>query len=116
MKLLSNDYNRTTGLYLVISTLWLLLGVAIRVVNEIQMVTFMPGPDSYFSYGYLRPIGANLLIFGGVLGYFFALGYQIINERASFRVARQTTVKHRDLARLHGCVPPTRPGSGIPMA
>ncbi|MBR32220.1 MAG: hypothetical protein CMN77_13025 [Spirochaetaceae bacterium] len=86
MKLLSNDYNRTTGLYLIISTLWLILGVAIRVVNEIQMITFMPGPDSYFSYGYLRPVGSNLLIFGGLLGYFFALGYQIINERASSKV------------------------------
>ncbi len=86
MKLLSNDYNRTTGLYLIISTLWLILGVAIRVVNEIQMITFMPGPDSYFSFGYLRPVGANLLIFGGLLGYFFALGYQIINERASSKV------------------------------
>lgn len=86
MKLLSNDYNRTTGLYLIISTLWLLLGVAIRVVNEIQMITFMPGPDSYFSYGYLRPVGSNLLIFGGLLGYFFALGYQIIHARAGFRI------------------------------
>ena len=86
MKLLSNDYNRTTGLYLIVSTIWLLLGVVIRLVNELQLVTFAPGTDTLFHYGYLRPIGANILIFGGFLGYFFALGYQIIHARASFRV------------------------------
>lgn len=104
MKLLSNDYNRTTALYLVISTVWLLLGVAIRLINEIQMVTFMPGPDSYFSYGYLRPTGANLLIFGGILGYFFALGYQIIHERAGFRIdlAGQAALGAHQLALIFG--------------
>jgi cytochrome c oxidase cbb3-type subunit 1 len=86
MKLLSDDYNKTTTFYLIISSIWVLLGVVIRLVNEFQMIAFVPGPDSYFSYGYLRPAGANLLIFGGLLGFFLALGFQIIQARASFKI------------------------------
>lgn len=80
MKLLQNM--SLVRVYLISGFSWVTLTALTFVITKVQPYALIPGSDSFFSYGYLRPIFTSALIFGALGSLFFAGLYQTFaNEK-----------------------------------
>lgn len=74
------SYQTTIKLSLLAGLDWLIISVLLALTNEVQIMARIPGPDTAFSFGILRPIYTTTLIFGAGLSFFFGAAFYLIQK------------------------------------
>ena len=82
----AKPYSTTIKLSLLAGLDWIILAVILAVVNQVQLMTSIPGPDTLFGYGVLRPIFTTALIFGAGLSFFIGAGFYLIQKLEDVKI------------------------------
>ncbi len=75
------SYTTTIKLSLVSGFTWLVLATALGLLNQIQLMTQMPGPDYSLGFGILRPVFTTALLFGAGLSFFLGSAFYIVQKQ-----------------------------------
>lgn len=87
----ATDYKKIIKGYLATGLIWTLLATVAGLVNQLQLFAHIPANNTTLGYGILRPIFTTVLIFGGILSFYFAIAYSIL-DRLDSTVKRITPV------------------------
>lgn len=80
IKIQTDRYSKSIVYFKNAGIVWMIIGLLAGLLNEVQLMTGVPGAESPLSYGKLKAIANNSVIFGGVLSFLLGYGLRILNS------------------------------------
>lgn len=80
---MTQSYSKSIVYFKNAGIVWTVLGLAAGLINELQLMTFVPGSDSPIGYGLLKPIANDMLVFGGLLSFFMGYALRILDKEGA---------------------------------
>lgn len=80
---MTQSYSKSIVYFKNAGIVWTVLGLAAGLINELQLMTFVPGSESPVGYGLLKPIANDMLIFGGLLSLFLGYALRILDREGA---------------------------------